>query len=141
MGDTLIHLDSREDVRALLVDVARSLAPGGRLVLGFRDLTSLPTRFIPVRCDDARILTCVLEERADQAGFVVVNDILHERRETGWTMSVSSYRKLRLSPEEVSAEVVAAGLDIASLAVEQGVVTLVAGRSRRSCGSSSLDGT
>ncbi len=125
MGDVIIHLESREDVRALLVDAARSLAPHGKMVLAFRDLTSLPTRFVPVRSDDARILTCVLDE---QGPFVVVNDILHERRESGWEMSVSSYRKLRLSPELVRADAAAAGLEIASLSVERGLVTLVARR-------------
>jgi SAM-dependent methyltransferase len=125
MGDVLIHLESREDVRALLGDAARSLAPDGKLVLGFRDLTSLPTRFVPVRSDDARILTCVLDE---QGQFVVVNDILHERHETGWRMSVSSYRKLRLSPQEVRADALSAGLQVTSLSSERGLVTIVAGR-------------
>jgi SAM-dependent methyltransferase len=125
MGDVIIHLESREDVRALLVDAARALAPDGKMVLAFRDLTSLPTRFVPVRSDDARILTCVLDE---QGPFVVVNDILHERHESGWEMSVSSYRKLRLSPELVRADAAAAGLEIASLSVERGLVTLVARR-------------
>jgi len=123
MGDVLIHLDSREDVRTLLGDAARSLAPEGKLVLGFRDLTSLPTRFVPVRSDDARILTCVLDEEGQ---FVVVNDILHERDESGWRMSVSSYRKLRLSPEEARADAVSAGLEVTSLSSQQGVVTIVA---------------
>ena len=133
MGDTLAHLESREDVRALLGDVAQSLAPDGKLVLGFRDLTSIPARFIPVRSDDARILTCVLEERGD---FIEVHDVIHERHESGWRMSVSSYRKLRLGPEQVRADAVAAGLDIAALAVEHGAVTLVAApvRTRRSSG-------
>jgi hypothetical protein len=133
MGDTLTHLESREDVRALLGDVARSLAPHGKLVLGFRDLTSIPARFIPVRSDDSRILTCVLEERGD---FIEVHDVLHERHESGWRMSVSSYRKLRLGPEQVRADAVAAELEVAALAVERGVVTLVAdpARTRRSSG-------
>lgn len=123
MGDTLSHLTSREEVRALLVDAAGALAPGGRLVLGFRDLTSVPVRFIPVRSDEARILTCILEEQGD---FVVVHDLLHERQESGWKMSVSSYRKLRLGSEGVRADAVAAGLEIVSLGVERGLVTLVA---------------
>jgi SAM-dependent methyltransferase len=122
MGDTLIHLETREDVRALLGDAARSLTPDGKLVLGFRDLTSLPTRFVPVRSDDARILTCVLDEQGE---FVVVNDILHERHETGWRMSVSSYRKLRLSPEQVRADAVSAGLEVTSVVKDKGVVTIV----------------
>lgn len=132
IGDTLSHLESREDVRALLADAAGSLAPDGKLVLGFRDLTSLPTRFIPVRSDDTRILTCVLEEQGD---FVVVHDILHERDGSGWRMSVSSYRKLRLSPDEVRAEAVAAELEIVSFFTERGLVTLVARPASRGVGS------
>ncbi len=134
MGDVLIQLESREEVRALLGDVARSLTPGGKLVLGFRDLTSIPTRFVRVRSDDTRILTCVLEEQRD---FVVVHDVLHERDDSGWRMSVSSYRKLRLGPEEVSVDAVAAGLEVTSLVAEQGVVTLVASPAQRATPSGS----
>ena len=125
MGDTLSHLSGREEVRQLLADAARSLVPGGRLVLGFRDLTSIADRFILVRADEARILTCILEEQGD---FVAVHDLLHERRESGWEMSVSSYRKLRLSPDVVQADAAAAGLEIASAHAERGLVTLVAQR-------------
>lgn len=125
MGDTLSHLSARQEVRELLVDAARSLRPDGRLVLGFRDLSSIPDRFFAVRSDEARILTCILEEEGD---FVVVHDLLHERGESGWHMSVSSYRKLRLWPEAVRADAAAAGLEIASLTAERGVVTLVARR-------------
>jgi SAM-dependent methyltransferase len=125
MGDTLSHLESREDVRALLGDCASLLAPGGILVLEFRDLTSVPVRFIPVRSDESRILTCVLEEQGE---FLAVHDLVHERRESGWAMSVSSYRKLRLSAEGVRADAVAAGLVIDSMGVERGLVTLVGKR-------------
>jgi SAM-dependent methyltransferase len=127
MGDVLLHLESREDVRALLADAARSLAPDGKLVLAFRDLTSLPTRFVAVRSDDARILTCVLDE---EGPYVVVNDLLHERGEAGWKMSVSSYRKLRVSPEDVRADAASARLRVTAVRHEQGVVTMVASPDR-----------
>jgi len=39
---------------------------------------------------------------------------------------VSSYRKLRLSPEEARADAVSAGLEVTSLSSQQGVVTIVA---------------
>jgi SAM-dependent methyltransferase len=125
MGDTLSHLEAREEVRALLADCAASLGRGGTLVLEFRDLTSLPVRFVPVRSDEERILTCVLEEQGEH---VAVHDLLYERREAGWAMSVSSYRKLRLSPTGVQADCIAAGLEIASIGVERGLVTLVGRR-------------
>ena len=122
MGDTLTHLPSRDDVRALLADAARALAPGGRVVLGFRDLTALAVRFVPVRSDDSRILTCVLEERGDH---VAVHDLLHERRDGAWRLSVSSYEKVRLSPAAARADAEAAGLEVVSLEVAGGLVTLV----------------
>lgn len=131
MGDVLIHLESRDEVRALLADAAQALAPDGKLVLSFRDLTSIPSRFVLVRGDGERILTCVLD---DDGEFVVVNDVLHERQAPGWAMSVSSYRKLRLSPEGVRADAAAAGLEVAALSVEQGLVTIVAHPVRRSFG-------
>ena len=127
MGDTLSHLDSREGVRELIADAARSLRPEGTLVLGFRDLTSIPSRFVLVHGDEARILTCVLEEQGE---FVTVHDLLHERGEPGWHLSASSYRKVRLSPEAVRADVAGAGLEIVSLTAERGVVTIVARRPR-----------
>lgn len=122
MGDTLSHLPAREDVPALLADAARALAPRGRVVLGFRDLGTIPARFVPVRSDDARILTCVLEERGDR---VLVHDLLHERRGGAWTTSVSSYEKLRLTAAAVRADVEAAGLRVLSSETAGGVVTLV----------------
>lgn len=80
MGDTLTHLPSKDDVAALLRDVAQSLAPGGQLVLSYRDLTRPLTgtdRFLPVRSTDDRIMTCFLEY-AD-ADTVMVHDLIHTR--------------------------------------------------------------
>jgi hypothetical protein len=131
MGDVLIHLDSRDEVRAVLADAAQALRADGRLAVAFRDLTSIRSRFVHVRGDRDRILTCVLDEERD---FVVVNDVLHEREGSRWTMSVSSYRKLRLSPEDVRADAAAAGLDVTALSVDQGLVTMVARPVRRSFG-------
>jgi len=100
MGDTLTHLPSLDAVRELASQVAASLAPGGKFIATFRDYSRLPTaeaRFIPVRSDDTRILTCFLEEHTD---FVQVHDILHERASGAWVTTVNSYRKLRLPPSQ-----------------------------------------
>lgn len=99
MGDTLTHLPSKDDVAALLRDVAQSLAPGGQLVLSYRDLTRPLTgtdRFLPVRSTDDRIMTCFLEY-AD-ADTVMVHDLIHTRAGATWTPHVSSYPKLRIGP-------------------------------------------
>ncbi|HYF03571.1 MAG TPA: class I SAM-dependent methyltransferase [Patescibacteria group bacterium] len=100
-GDTITHLDNLADVQKFLKDCAQALAPNGKLLLTFRDYTQElrgENRFIPVKSDDTRILTCILEHEEE---FVNITDLLHERSETGWKQKVSSYRKVRLQPEMV----------------------------------------
>jgi Methyltransferase domain len=127
MGDTLTHLADHAAVDALCRLVAARLSSGGRFIATFRDYTHLPAgdaRFIPVRADEHRILTCFLEE-CD--GYVQVHDLLHERAHGVWSTRVSSYRKLRLSPEAVRAACVAAGLQKATIEPgPRGMVKLVA---------------
>jgi SAM-dependent methyltransferase len=97
MGDTLTHLDSRESVRRLFAAVLRKLAPRGVFAITYRDLSVALTgldRFIPVRSDDEKIMTCFLEYESEE--HVVVNDVVHLRAPQGWSMEKSSYRKLRL---------------------------------------------
>lgn len=128
MGDTLTHLESHEAVNKLSRTVAAHLAPGGRFVATFRDYSRLPrgeARFIPVRADEHRILTCFLEEFDDH---VQVHDLLHERRQETWISKVSSYRKLRLSPEAARQEFMAAGLQATVESGLRGMVRLVADR-------------
>ena len=65
MGDTLTHLASHEDVERLLTDVAAALSPSGVFVATFRNYFSShlidTSRFLLVRSDETRILTCFLE--------------------------------------------------------------------------------
>ncbi len=126
MGDTLTHLSSVETVAGLVRAAAARLQPGGRLVLGFRDLASQaltgPARFIPVRSEADRIFTCFLDYRPDH---VEVNDLLYVREGGQWRFSSSAYRKLRLSAENVGALVTAAGLELELAATEQGAVRIV----------------
>ncbi|MDR3436080.1 class I SAM-dependent methyltransferase [Telmatospirillum sp.] len=99
MGDTLTHLPDHRSVEKLFTDIANSLHADGRFIVTFRDYTTPLNgneRFIPVRSDADRILTCFLEYTDDH---VTVHDILHERSATVWQQRISSYRKLRLSPE------------------------------------------
>jgi hypothetical protein len=101
MGDTLAHLPDLRSVEELFAGVAQVLEEGGTFLMTFRDY-SIPLeesdRFILVRSDADRILTCFLEyeEKA-----VIVHDILHERDGSGWRQRVSTYRKLRLSADWV----------------------------------------
>jgi SAM-dependent methyltransferase len=117
MGDTLTHLPDLPSVERLFSLAAESLRPGGIFVTTFRNYTSpLPgiERFIPVKSDADRILTCFLEY---EPGHVNVHDLLHERIATTWQLRVSAYRKLRLSPEWVCEGLKARGF---SVLVEQG---------------------
>jgi len=128
MGDTLTHLESREEVDELLGLAARALLPGGLLVLTFRDYTRAlqnEDRFIPVKADQDRIMTCFLEF---EESTVTVHDILNERRDGSWETRVSAYRKLRLAPEDLMAKMTGLGLSVRREAGLRGMVRLVASR-------------
>ncbi|MBS0630436.1 MAG: class I SAM-dependent methyltransferase [Verrucomicrobia bacterium] len=130
MGDTLTHLPSVGAVAALIHCAAACLAPGGRLVLGFRDLATHelqgPQRFIPVRSEPVRIFTCFLDYRPDH---VEVSDLIHTRNGDQWQLASSTYRKLRLTAAQVGALLTTAGLTLEHSSTEQGAVRLVALRS------------
>jgi SAM-dependent methyltransferase len=115
MGDTLTHLPEKSDVSALFGSVFDRLRKGGVFVITYRDLTKGlfgTDRFIPVRSDENKIMTCFLEfENADS---VVVHDLVHMRQDSGWSLNKSSYRKLRLGIEWVRDELSKAGFDLLS---------------------------
>jgi SAM-dependent methyltransferase len=114
MGDTLTHLESRSDVSRLLADSHAVLAPGGTLVLTFRDLSvelKGLDRFLPVRSDGDRIMTCVLDYERDS---VVVNDLVYVREGGSWSLHKSNYRKLRVGVEDLSRELRELGFAVRS---------------------------
>ncbi len=126
MGDTLTHLSSADDVNTLIQQSARSLVPGGKLVLSFRDLSVALTgdqRFLPVRADEHRIHTCFLEY-FDHS--VRVTDLLHEWHNGQWHTNVSSYLKLRLSSTAVKIFLSNSGLSFVAEELHERMVYLVA---------------
>lgn len=126
MGDTLTHLGSVQQVVELGRRVAAALSAQGRFVATLRDYSRLPTgtgRFIPVRADADRILTCFLEDRGDH---VAVHDILHERDGPTWKTRVGSYPKLRLSAAMLLDIFGAAGLQATVEPGPRGMLRLVA---------------
>jgi len=126
MGDTLTHLTEKRSVEQLFSHVAESLHPSGTFVVTFRDYTTPLVgngRFVPVRSDGDRILTCFLEYASDG---VTVHDVLHERNGSTWQLRVSSYRKLRLSPEWVSSALQARGFTVCIEPGSAGMVRIVA---------------
>ncbi len=100
-GDTITHLSTTGELRQLIGDCAEILVPNGKLVLSFRDYThalSGDSRFIKVKSDDTRILTCCLDYDATS---ILVTDMLYEKENNNWVQKISSYTKLRILPEEV----------------------------------------
>ncbi len=129
MGDTLTHLDDFARVRSLVAESAALLVPAGVLILSWRDLTRLPegdARFLPIRTSPERLFTCFLE--AVDGSRVRVHDIVHERAGDGFAQRVSSYLKLRISPQQVDAELTARGLVIETATAERGLITRMARR-------------
>lgn len=128
MGDTLTHLPARSAVETLLSKAAESLGPHGTFIATFRDY-SLPLvgpgRFIPVKSDADRILTCFLEYTP---GYVTVHDVLHERDGAAWRLQVSAYQKLRLSPQWVSEALEARGFAVRVEPGNGGMVRVLATR-------------
>jgi SAM-dependent methyltransferase len=128
MVDTLVHLESKAHVIALLAKVQRALEPGGRFVITYRDLSREALeldRFIPVRSDDTTILTCFLEYEPET---VKVHDLLYRKVDGQWTYAKSFYRKLRLAQAWVEERLRAAGFTLTEASVERGFVTLVGTR-------------
>jgi SAM-dependent methyltransferase len=128
MGDTLTHLSDMQAIESLFADAAAAIAPGGSFVLSFRDYTAAlegERRFIPVKSDAGRILTCFLEY---EDGYVRVHDLVHERDGEAWRQRVSAYRKLRLSPDWVSAALERSGLQVRREAGLSGMVRMVAAK-------------
>jgi 2-polyprenyl-3-methyl-5-hydroxy-6-metoxy-1,4-benzoquinol methylase len=129
MGDTLTHLPSHSGVASLLEDAASSLNPGGVFVATFRDYVSTPlqgdARFILVRGDEERILTCFLEYTQTT---VIVHDVLHRREGAAWRLRVSGYPKLRLAPEWVAARLSSLGLAVHRDTTSGGMIRIAARR-------------
>jgi SAM-dependent methyltransferase len=125
-GDTITHLESLAELERLFIESFASLADGGKLLLSFRDYSHemMDTkRFIPVKSDPDRILTCVLEYLP---GKVRVTDLLYERDGSEWKQKVSSYYKLRLSPSSVMVGLVRSGFQVEEDSKSPGLVYIIA---------------
>ncbi len=102
-GDTLSHLNDKTEIKTLLSLISNSLGEKGKLILSFRDYSNKLTgtdRFIPVKCDENKILTCILDYDDE---FVSVTDLLHEKVNNEWQQKISSYKKIRLLTTEIVA--------------------------------------
>ena len=125
MGDTLTHLESLADVASFIKSISDHLIPGGKVVVSFRDLTTelkAEDRFIAVRSDDSRILTCFLEYFPD---YVMVHDLLYEKTGGEWIKSISSYPKLRLSPNMIADHFAINGIKVIKEEFNRGMVYMI----------------
>lgn len=126
LGDTLTHLPSRDDVAATFRGARERLAPGGRLILTYRDLSHALTgtdRILPVRSDADRVFTCLLEHGGDH---VQVTDIVYERGDEGWALHKSTYPKQVLPRAWVEQSLVALSLDVEVESTPSGMLRVVA---------------
>ena len=114
-GDTIAHLRDEEVLVRFFQSCHGVLGEKGLLVLSFRDYSNAlqgAQRFIPVKSDENRILTCVLDY---EENFVKVTDLLHEKVDGKWGMKVSEYRKIRLTVAKVEALLKGNGFEIAEI--------------------------
>jgi 2-polyprenyl-3-methyl-5-hydroxy-6-metoxy-1,4-benzoquinol methylase len=127
MGDTLTHLPTMAAVQSLIGEVAASLARGGVFAATFRDYATRTLegdkRFILVRADADRIMTCFLEYEDHQ---VIVHDLLNEKEDGRWRQTISSYPKLRLAPEWVASTLSQLGFSVKRDTTPSGMVRIVA---------------
>ena len=130
MGDTITHLRAMPDVTNLFNAIYTALIPGGVFVLTWRDLTTELgglDRFLPVRSDEAAIMTCFLESSPQDPDHVLVHDLIYTRAENGsWALNKSCYPKLRLSPQWLMQQLTAARLLVDSPATAGRLLQLVA---------------
>ena len=128
MGDTITHLPSLKAVDELVARASIALRKDGLFVTSFRDYSIAlagDERFIHVRGEEARILTCFLEYEPEH---VRVHDLIHERTAEGWRSKVSHYPKLRLAPDRLIASLESHRFKVRREPGLRGMVRLVAQR-------------
>lgn len=125
-GDTLSHLDNKTEVKTFIANIVKSLDKNGKLILSFRDYSNKLTgidRFIPVKTDGTKILTCILDYEDE---FVNVTDLLYERTDDVWKQKVSAYKKVRLLTSEIVGQLEANGMTIKFNQIVNRLTTIIA---------------
>lgn len=112
VGDTLAHLETHADVNRLIEQSANMLAPGGKLLLQFREPPadmSPQNSVFTTRSERDRIMECVLHFWPDR---IWVTDIVHEWASGTWRSIRSTYPKLRLTVPAIVELARVAGLGV-----------------------------
>lgn len=125
MTDTLLHLESKEQVSSLFKKVFSSLDDNGKFIITFRDSQELAglDRFIPVKSDRQTIFTCFLEYEPDT---VKVHDLVYKKEQDSWKLNKSFYRKLRLSKQWVNERLEDRGFNTIDSKISNGLITIIA---------------
>lgn len=124
-GDTLTHLASLNEVEVFLSSCVKKLDAHGRLFLSFRDYSTPLTgagRVIPVRQDENRIMTCVLDYEETK---VLVTDICWEQTPNGWEQHAGCYEKVRIPPVFVHTLLNKLGMGLVYEGVNMGMCTML----------------
>jgi len=124
-GDTLTHLGSLTEIGELIKDISDILLQDGKVILTFRDYSNELTdtnRFIPVKSDSQRILTCFVEYFQDK---IRVTDLLHEFENNRWVQKISSYYKTRIGMDETLSMLKDSGFKIVLSNITKGIITLI----------------
>ncbi len=125
-GDTLTHLNNKADIEKLLCNCCASLLNNGKLILSFRDYSKELVgndRFIPVRSDANKILTCFLEYGKN---YIQVTDILQTNENGIWKQKISSYLKVRVTLNDVLNYLELNEMKIILNNLERGMFTIIA---------------
>jgi len=124
-GDTLTHLESLAEVQKLIMDCSDILNARGKVVFTFRDYSAEledTHRFIPVKSDSNRIMTCFLEYSSDK---VRVTDLIHELENDTWTQKISSYYKTRISKDQAIGYLKDSGFHVVLAKAENRIITII----------------
>jgi 2-polyprenyl-3-methyl-5-hydroxy-6-metoxy-1,4-benzoquinol methylase len=125
-GDTIAHLDSEQEILKFITTISKTLSEGGKFLLSFRDYSVELTgenRFIPVKSDESRILTCILDYQPE---YVIVTDLLHEKIGNSWKQKVSSYKKVRVTTEMIVKMIERANMTVQLNQVINRMTTIIA---------------
>lgn len=127
-GDTLSHLNNKTEIEIFISDISNSLDSKGKVILSFRDYSSKLTgtdRFIPVKSDNNKILTCILDYEEE---FVIVTDLLYEKVNEIWKQKVSTYKKVRLLTNEIVGHLEANSMTIKFNQLVNRLTTIIASK-------------
>ena len=125
-GDTIAHLDSKEEVGQFIKNIYETLIPVGKFILSFRDYgTELldDSRFIPVKSDSDKILICFLEYFPEK---LKVTDILYKKVDENWTQTISSYFKVRVTKNYITSCLENIGFKITFIDTINRMITIIA---------------